>query len=44
MAKSAENREHFNFPELGASAGLFIAEDQGAYYNFVTALNYLACQ
>jgi hypothetical protein len=36
-----ETREHFNRPGLGACAGLFIAKEQGSYYNIITALNYL---
>jgi hypothetical protein len=33
-------REHLNRPGIGAHAGLFIAEDQGSYYNVVTTPNH----
>jgi hypothetical protein len=41
VVKHIEIKGHFIHPGLGARMGLFILEDQGSYYNVVTALNYL---
>jgi hypothetical protein len=42
MWRSAQKiREHFNRPGLGGRVGPFTVEDQGSYYNAITALNYL---
>jgi hypothetical protein len=41
VVKHIEIKGHFIHLGLGARMGLFILEDQGSYYNVVTALNYL---
>jgi hypothetical protein len=42
--KTQKFKVHFNHPELGSRASLFIAGDLGSYYNAIIVLNYLPHQ